>query len=91
MASITATDVRAVTFDKAPFGRRGYDEEQVDAFLDEVVETLTSLETRINGLPDQPSVLAVLEQITARLDRIENSVAPRPGPPDPLLGGAQPL
>ncbi|SDD03789.1 DivIVA domain-containing protein [Actinokineospora iranica] len=32
--------VREVTFDKAPFGRRGYHEDQVDAFLDRIEDAL---------------------------------------------------
>jgi DivIVA domain-containing protein len=37
---LTPDDVRSIQFGKAPFGRRGYDEEQVDAFLDQVEEDL---------------------------------------------------
>jgi DivIVA domain-containing protein len=37
---LTPIDVRDVIFDKAPFGKRGYDEDQVDAFLDRVEATL---------------------------------------------------
>ncbi|RLK59540.1 MULTISPECIES: DivIVA domain-containing protein [Actinokineospora] len=38
--SLTPDAVRAVTFDKAPFGKRGYHEDQVDAFLDKVEAAL---------------------------------------------------
>lgn len=37
---LTPADVREVIFDKAPLGKRGYDEKQVDAFLDRVEATL---------------------------------------------------
>jgi DivIVA domain-containing protein len=37
---LTATDVRTVSFGKPPRGRRGYQEAQVDRFLDRVEETL---------------------------------------------------
>ncbi|CAJ1586692.1 DivIVA domain-containing protein [[Mycobacterium] wendilense] len=37
---LTADDVRDVRFSMPRFGRRGYDEDQIDAFLDEVVERL---------------------------------------------------
>jgi DivIVA domain-containing protein len=37
---ITAADVRAVRFGKPPFGRRGYDENEVDEFLRAVAESL---------------------------------------------------
>jgi len=38
---ITAADVRSVQFGKPPFGRRGYDEIEVDDFLGKVTEALT--------------------------------------------------
>jgi len=91
--AVTSTDAREVAFGKAPFGRRGYDEEQVDAFLEEVQGTLASLETEIAGLRaggragGDTAVLAALAEITHRLDRIEASAASRLTPPDPLFGG----
>ena len=33
MSPLTAEDVRAATFDKPPWGKRGYDETSVDDFL----------------------------------------------------------
>jgi DivIVA domain-containing protein len=40
---ITAADVRAVRFGKPPFGKRGYDEAEVDEFLRQLGETLAQL------------------------------------------------
>ena len=40
---ITAADVHTVRFSKPPFGRRGYDEGEVDEFLRLVAEALTQL------------------------------------------------
>src|SRR5919201_1000859 len=37
---VSATDVHNVAFGKPPFGKRGYDEGEVDAFLRRVAETL---------------------------------------------------
>ncbi|OLR89980.1 hypothetical protein BJP25_03080 [Actinokineospora bangkokensis] len=37
---LTPEAIRSATFDKAPFGRRGYHEDQVDAFLDRVEAAL---------------------------------------------------
>ncbi|WP_018683287.1 DivIVA domain-containing protein [Actinokineospora enzanensis] len=37
---MTAETVRSVTFDKAPFGRRGYHEDQVDEFIDRIEAAL---------------------------------------------------
>ena len=92
--AVTSADTRAVTFGKAPFGKRGYDEEQVDAFLDEVQRTLESLEAELAASrggstagSNEPAVLAALRQIEHRLDRIEANVTPRLTPPDPLFGG----
>ncbi len=39
--TLTPDTVRAVAFDKAPLGRRGYHEAQVDAFLDRVEAALS--------------------------------------------------
>ena len=33
MSPLTAQDLRAATFDKPPWGKRGYNENEVDAFL----------------------------------------------------------
>jgi DivIVA domain-containing protein len=91
--AVTSADIGAITFGKAPFGRRGYDEEQVDAFLNEVQRTLASLESAPGGgvgSTAEPAILATLQHIEQRLDRIEASVAlsvPRTTPPDPLYGG----
>ena len=38
---LTPSDVRDVVFDKAPIGKRGYDEKQVDAFLDRIEAALS--------------------------------------------------
>lgn len=38
---LTPSDVRAVIFDRAPIGKRGYDERQVDDFLDRIEAALT--------------------------------------------------
>jgi DivIVA domain-containing protein len=40
VGGLTPDDVRRIQFRKAPFGRRGYDEEQVDSFLDTVESDL---------------------------------------------------
>jgi DivIVA domain-containing protein len=40
---LTPADVHNVAFKKPPIGKRGYDEEEVDAFLDEVERELTRL------------------------------------------------
>jgi DivIVA domain-containing protein len=47
---VTPADVHAVAFRKSPLGKRGYDEEQVDLFLDRVERTLTALAAEITSL-----------------------------------------
>jgi DivIVA domain-containing protein len=37
---LTPAEVQGITFDKAPLGKRGYDEDQVDDFLDRIEATL---------------------------------------------------
>jgi DivIVA domain-containing protein len=83
--ALTPEDVRSIAFRKPPIGRRGYDEEEVDAFLDEVERTLAGLYGQISQLstgtmplmpPAQPQVppdttAAALAEIKAALARIE--------------------
>ena len=38
--ALSADDMRSISFSKAPFGRRGYDEQEVDVFLDQVEKDL---------------------------------------------------
>jgi DivIVA domain-containing protein len=47
---LTPTDVHNVAFKKPPIGKRGYDEEEVDAFLDEVERELARLIEENNEL-----------------------------------------
>lgn len=48
--ALTPHDVHTVTFAKSPIGRRGYDEDQVDTFLDVVEAELTTLLEEIDRL-----------------------------------------
>ncbi|WP_291477898.1 DivIVA domain-containing protein [Corynebacterium sp.] len=50
---MTPEDIRAVTFRKPAFGRRGYDEAAVDAFLDRVTEAVAGMRNRIADLERQ--------------------------------------
>ncbi|MEV0271663.1 MAG: DivIVA domain-containing protein [Hamadaea sp.] len=94
---LTPEDIRTVAFRKPALGRRGYDEEGVDAFLDAVEQTLTVLYAEIARLRSgvQPvyeppastsdgAVLGELAQIRASLARIEAAVGPHRGG-DPLF------
>jgi len=59
---LTAAEVRDVVFDKAPLGKRGYDEKQVDAFLDRIeaalkgADRLTAEEVRSVVFQDAPLI-----------------------------------
>jgi DivIVA domain-containing protein len=50
---LTPADIRNVAFSKPPIGKRGYSEEEVDAFLDLVGGELTRLLEQINNLNRQ--------------------------------------
>jgi DivIVA domain-containing protein len=56
---VTAADVRNVAFSKPPIGKRGYHEDEVDAFLDVVGAELARLSAENNDLRNQ---VAQLEQ-----------------------------
>ncbi|HLL68150.1 MAG TPA: DivIVA domain-containing protein [Micromonosporaceae bacterium] len=53
MANVTAADVRNVAFRKPALGRRGYDEQQVDDFLDAVEATIVALTEQVASLQAQ--------------------------------------
>ena len=41
---LTPADVHNVAFSKPPIGKRGYNEDEVDAFLDDVEATIVRLD-----------------------------------------------
>jgi DivIVA domain-containing protein len=83
---LTPADVHNVAFKKPPIGKRGYDEEEVDAFLDEVERELARLIEENNelraqverggrGAPIGPGgdarLAAELNEVKAQLDRAQ--------------------
>jgi DivIVA domain-containing protein len=50
---LTPADIHNMAFKKPPIGKRGYDEEEVDAFLDEVEQELIRLLEENGALHDQ--------------------------------------
>jgi DivIVA domain-containing protein len=81
---LTPADVHNVAFKKPPIGKRGYDEEEVDAFLDEVERELARLieennELRANlergggrGAPGgDPRLAQENADLKAQLDRVQ--------------------
>ncbi|ALG87031.1 cell division protein DivIVA [Gordonia phthalatica] len=45
---LTPEDIHYVAFSKPPFGKRGYNEDEVDAFLDLVEMTVIELRERLS-------------------------------------------
>jgi DivIVA domain-containing protein len=87
---LTPADVHNVAFKKPPIGKRGYDEEEVDAFLDEVERELARLIEENNelraqverggrGAPVGPGgdarLAAELNETKAQLDRVQRDKA----------------
>jgi DivIVA domain-containing protein len=87
---LTPADVHNVAFKKPPIGKRGYDEEEVDAFLDEVERELARLIEENNELRAQsergraggpPSVggdmrhTGEMADLKTQLDRIQREKA----------------
>jgi DivIVA domain-containing protein len=85
---LTPADVHNVAFKKPPIGKRGYDEEEVDAFLDEVERELSRLidensELRAGGRVGGGSASVVgdmrhtgeLADIKTQMDRIQREKA----------------
>jgi DivIVA domain-containing protein len=55
MDRLKPVDVRNVAFGKPPIGRRGYDESEVDAFLDLIEQTLSQLYHEVALLRGEPT------------------------------------
>ncbi len=81
-------DVSAVAFSKPPLGKRGYDEDEVDAFLDLVeaelarlIQENTDLRTRVEP-PEQPQLAAPVDTggDLRRLEARRPVMAPVPPP-----------
>lgn len=79
--SLTPADVHNVAFSKPPIGKRGYNEDEVDAFLDLVETELARLIEENNELRQQ------VEQLDAELEAArsdaQSSSAPAPSAPPP--------
>src|SRR5947209_20604243 len=78
--SLTPADVHNVAFSKPPIGKRGYNEDEVDAFLDLVEVELSRLIEENNDLRQQVEQLdAQLESARADLEdaRVSGPVVPR--------------
>ncbi|WP_305783617.1 DivIVA domain-containing protein [Symbioplanes lichenis] len=86
--SLTPADVHNIAFKRPPMGKRGYDEEEVDAFLDEVEQELIRLLEENNALQDQvqrspgtasPASTMVINSefadLAAQLDRLREARA----------------
>ncbi len=82
---LTPVDVSAVAFSKPPLGKRGYDEDEVDAFLDLVeaelarlIQENADLRTRVEP-PEQPQFAAPVDP-GGDLRRLESLGPPSPPP-----------
>jgi len=82
---LTPADVHNVAFSKPPIGKRGYNEDEVDAFLDLVEAELARLLEENEDLREQVSQLEQrLGDTQADLDEIRSRpplAGPLPGPP----------
>ncbi|AEV82989.1 cell division protein DivIVA [Actinoplanes sp. SE50] len=83
---LTPADIHNVAFKKPPIGKRGYDEEEVDAFLDEVEQELIRLLEENNALRNQaqrgggnPAATMVITNefadLQAQLERLQEARA----------------
>ncbi len=79
---VTAADVRNVAFSKPPIGKRGYHEDEVDAFLDVVGADLARLSTENNDLRNQVAQLQQRQHAAP----VETGANRRPlQPPRPMI------
>lgn len=52
---ITSREIENVTFSKPPIGKRGYNEDEVDAFLDLVQQDVAEYESLVHDLENRPA------------------------------------
>ncbi|MBE1490000.1 DivIVA domain-containing protein [Plantactinospora soyae] len=70
MSNLTPSDVRNIAFKKPALGRRGYDEQEVDEFLEEVESTIAAMTEEIATLRAQSGPTGTPPSaITAPLDQ----------------------
>lgn len=82
---LTPADVHNVAFSKPPIGKRGYNEDEVDAFLDLVEAELARLIEENNDLRNQ------VEELDAQLNSMSADLGRRPPePPRPAMMTAVP-
>jgi DivIVA domain-containing protein len=80
--SLTPADVHNVAFSKPPIGKRGYNEDEVDAFLDLVESELARLVEENGDLKQQVEQLeGQLESANADLENTQARAAQSAGPP----------
>lgn len=80
--SLTPADVHNVAFSKPPIGKRGYNEDEVDAFLDLVETELARLIEENNELRQQVEQLdAELEGARSEGPGVSTGAPPAPPPP----------
>src|SRR5436853_7826665 len=82
---LTPADIHNTAFKKPPIGKRGYDEEEVDAFLDEVEQELIRLLEENGALHDQmrrgggggagAALSSELAELMAQLERMQEARA----------------
>src|SRR4051794_39151446 len=82
---LTPADVHNVAFSKPPIGKRGYNEDEVDAFLDLVEAELARLIEENDDLRER---VPKLEQPPGTPKAARE--APRPRPPAPAMGSVSP-
>lgn len=85
MALLTTEDVLNKKFQYVKF-REGYDQDEVDEFLDEVVSTIYSLQMENQDLKEK---LEAAERRVAELSNSDFSPAEAPAPAAPALTGPQ--
>ncbi|MGQ0774997.1 MAG: DivIVA-like cell division protein Wag31 [Pseudonocardiales bacterium] len=84
---LTPADVHNVAFSKPPIGKRGYNEDEVDAFLDLVEAELSRLIEENNDLRNQVEELD--QQLSSAPPDLGRSLRP-PEPPRPTMMAAVP-
>ena len=86
MCGLTADDVRSATFERPPWGKRGYDEKSVDDFLQLVARRLDVWIYRDENTALRAAAELAMSILSLRTPRRRENWVGLPVDADPFLG-----
>ena len=91
MCGLTADDVRSATFERPPWGKRGYDEKSVDDFLQLVARRLDVWIYRDENTALRAAAELAMSILSLRTPRRRENWVGSPADADAILGPCEPV